>query len=150
MAIHSSILPWKISWTEDPGGLQSMGSQRVTTKLLWTDSICLIPLWVTRQDTTYREDCKNPNSLLLKLLVRHYYFVFSSAISRIFAYTSFVVVVVELLSHVRLFVTPWTVAHQAPLSRRFSRQAYWSGINLLLDADDMFLINLTTNENKRN
>ena len=27
MAIHSSILAWKISWTEEPGGLQSMGSQ---------------------------------------------------------------------------------------------------------------------------
>ena len=28
-ATHSSILAWKISWTEEPGGLQSMGSQRV-------------------------------------------------------------------------------------------------------------------------
>ena len=29
MATHSSILGWKISWTEEPGGLQSMGSQTV-------------------------------------------------------------------------------------------------------------------------
>ena len=29
MAIHSSILVWKIPWTEKPGGLQSTGSQRV-------------------------------------------------------------------------------------------------------------------------
>ena len=29
MAIHSSILAWKIPWTEEPGTLQSMGSQRV-------------------------------------------------------------------------------------------------------------------------
>ena len=29
MATHSSILAWRIPWTEDPGGLQSMGSQRV-------------------------------------------------------------------------------------------------------------------------
>ena len=29
MATHSSILAWKISWTEEPDGLQSMGSQRV-------------------------------------------------------------------------------------------------------------------------
>ena len=29
MATHSSILVWKIPWTEDPGRLQSMGSQRV-------------------------------------------------------------------------------------------------------------------------
>ena len=31
MAIHSSILAWRIPWTEDSGGLQSMGSQRVDT-----------------------------------------------------------------------------------------------------------------------
>ena len=31
-------------------------------------------------------------------------------------------------SHVRLFVTPWTVGCQAPLSMGFSRQEYWSGL----------------------
>ena len=30
--------------------------------------------------------------------------------------------------HVRPFATPWTVAHQAPLSMEFSRQEYWSGL----------------------
>ena len=29
MATHSNILAWRISWTEEPGGLQSMGLQRV-------------------------------------------------------------------------------------------------------------------------
>ena len=29
MATHSSILAWRIPWTEEPGGLQSKGSQRV-------------------------------------------------------------------------------------------------------------------------
>ena len=29
MATHSSILAWEIPWTEEPGGLQSMGSQRI-------------------------------------------------------------------------------------------------------------------------
>ena len=29
MATHSSIHAWRIPWTEEPGGLQSMGSQRV-------------------------------------------------------------------------------------------------------------------------
>ena len=29
MATHSSIPAWKIPWTEEPGGLQSMGSQRI-------------------------------------------------------------------------------------------------------------------------
>ena len=35
---------------------------------------------------------------------------------------------VKLLSHVRLFAIPWTVAHQAHLSMEFFRQEYWSGL----------------------
>ena len=35
---------------------------------------------------------------------------------------------VHVFSHVRLSATPWTVAHQAPLSMEFSRQDYWSGL----------------------
>ena len=37
---------------------------------------------------------------------------------------------VRSLSHVQLFVTPWTVAYQAPPSMGFSRQEYWSGVPL--------------------
>ena len=37
---------------------------------------------------------------------------------------------VKPLSRVRLFVTPWTAAHQAPPSMRCSRQEYWSGLPL--------------------
>ena len=36
---------------------------------------------------------------------------------------------VKSLSCVRLFVTTWTVPHQAPLSMGFSRQEYWSGLS---------------------
>ena len=36
MATPSSILAWKIPWTEEPGGLQSMGSQRVGHDLTYT------------------------------------------------------------------------------------------------------------------
>ena len=48
MTTHCSILAWKIPWTEDPGGLQSMGSQRVgydrVTKhtLIHTQSMTLL------------------------------------------------------------------------------------------------------------
>ena len=35
-----------------------------------------------------------------------------------------------VLSHVQLFVTPWTVDHHAPLSMGFPRQLYWSGLPL--------------------
>ena len=36
---------------------------------------------------------------------------------------------------VRLFATPWTVAHQAPLSMGFSRREYWSGLPFLSPGD---------------
>ena len=48
MATHSSILAWKISWTEDPGGLQSMGLQRVRHD--WATNICIythIYIWAS-------------------------------------------------------------------------------------------------------
>ena len=35
---------------------------------------------------------------------------------------------VYVLSRVQLFATPWTVAHQAPLSMEFFKQEYWSGL----------------------
>ena len=40
-----------------------------------------------------------------------------------------------VLSHVRLFVTPWTEARQAPLSLGFSRQEYWHGLPFLPPGD---------------
>ena len=36
MATHSSILAWEIPWTEEPGGLQSMGQRRVRSNLACT------------------------------------------------------------------------------------------------------------------
>ena len=40
----------------------------------------------------------------------------------------FTLLCAKSLHHVQLFVTPWTVACQAPLSMGFSRQEYWSGL----------------------
>ena len=42
---------------------------------------------------------------------------------------------VKLLSHVRLFATPWTVACRAPLSMGFSRREYWSELPFLSPGD---------------
>ena len=39
-----------------------------------------------------------------------------------------IVYMLSCFSHVWLFVTPWTIAHQAPLFMGFSRQDYWSGL----------------------
>ena len=41
-------------------------------------------------------------------------------------------VIMCMFSHVQLFATPWTVAHQTLLSMGFSRQEYWSGFHFLL------------------
>ena len=41
MAAHSSIPAWEIPWTEEPGGLQSMGSQKSWTQLSNSATICL-------------------------------------------------------------------------------------------------------------
>ena len=46
-----------------------------------------------------------------------------------------VCVCAQLFSCVWFFVTPWTVAHQAPLSMEFSRQEYWSGLPLPAPGD---------------
>ena len=38
MATHSSILDWRIPWTEEPGGLQSLGVTKSWTQLKWLSS----------------------------------------------------------------------------------------------------------------
>ena len=45
MATHSSILAWRILWTEEPGGLQSMGSQRVRHNRV-TNAFMFTPVWM--------------------------------------------------------------------------------------------------------
>ena len=52
------------------------------------------------------------------------------------------------LSHLRLFVTPWTVAYSAPPSMGLSRQEYWSGLRfpspvVIPKIDEIFIRNLT-------
>ena len=46
----------------------------------------------------------------------------------------------KLLSRVRLFATPWTVAYQAPPSMGFSRQEYWSGLPFIYKMNGLSLI----------
>ena len=98
-ATHSSILAWKIPWTEEPGGLQSVGLQKSRTRLK--------QLSRSAQYIHYLEG--NQGILSLPAL--------NSSESES-----------EVLSCVQLFAAPWTVAHQAPPSMEFSRQEYWSGL----------------------
>ena len=48
MATHSSILAWEIQWTEDPGGLQSLVSQRVRLDLA-AEHACISTYTTTKE-----------------------------------------------------------------------------------------------------
>ena len=149
MATHSSIPAWRIPWTEEPGGLQSMDSQRAghhwacnaCTHIIYSHhAVCFI--------TTH-----GPFSHLLQashMLTssQHYTICFSNSGSltlsslphqatrwgncpflpvfiprpKLFAYTHLTQFSsVQLLSCVWLFATPWTAARQASLSITNSR-----------------------------
>ena len=61
MATHSSILAWRIPWTEEPGGLQSMGSQRVGHD--WSDSFnALCSVCKLLHNLQYNHACMIPLS----------------------------------------------------------------------------------------
>ena len=52
-----------------------------------------------------------------------------------FIYSDKIELHMHVLRRVLLFVTPWTIAHQAPQSMGFSRQAYWRRLPCLLPGD---------------
>ena len=62
----------------------------------------------------------------LKNLLQHH----NSKSSILWCSAFFMLLLLSCVSHVWLFTTPWTVAHQAPPSMGFSRQDYWSGLPL--------------------
>ena len=75
MAIHSSILAWRIPWTEEPSGLQSMGSQRVghdwsTNTFTFFPWIILIVHWqpfvIMTEELWEISKCSNHQSLKAK------------------------------------------------------------------------------------
>ena len=63
MATHSSILAWKTSWTEEPGGLQSMGSQRLRHD--WVTNTYLL---ITSKKQTKIFCLEKKNSILLLVI----------------------------------------------------------------------------------
>ena len=130
MATHSNILAWRIPWSEDPGRLQSMGSQNSWTLLSAH----------THTHTQVKFQNQHSNQMLLSLNPVH-----DSPSSQL---TPNQVCISDLYPPHFLgsesvnhsmesdsFVTPWTVAHQASLSMGFSRQVYWSGLPLLSPGD---------------
>ena len=58
MASHSNILAWKILWTEEPGGLQSMGSQKSQTQLTCLHTIETSVQLLFNRESTCNALCK--------------------------------------------------------------------------------------------
>ena len=71
---------------------------------------------------------------LIFLLTYSFIFFFSlvkfvvESLCWILQFTHYLMFMLNCLHHVWLFVTPWTVTHQGPLSMGFTRQEYWSGL----------------------
>jgi len=139
MAIHSSILAWRIPWTEEPGGLRSIGSQRLrhdwtdlaATQLMYWNSLfyynsiavlsgnMLLNLHYKSSISIRkkRERIKYFRPTIMKLLFSFWNFnheglLYSSKHKALTPKFSSV----QSLSRVRFFVTPWTAACQASLS----------------------------------
>ena len=163
MATHPGIPAWRIPWTEEPGGLQSMGSHRILMRLsrhaltyVCVYTYIYIYIYIVILSlvfsppsgilvTLYALDhlilsCWSQiiflKYFLFVLLDNSFWFAFILTFFYRLQYTfkpiwefkkNVCVCVWQLLSHVRLFVIPWAVACQAPLSMGFSRQEYWSG-----------------------
>jgi len=103
MATHSIILAWRIPWTEEPGGLQSTGPQRLRHN--WSDLS-----WMHAAKTPHFPRNKNNVVMLECIMLKT-------------PWSSMKFPSVQSLSRVWLFVTPWIAAHQASLSITNSRSS---------------------------
>ena len=132
MTPHSSTLAWKIPWTEEPGGLQSMGSLQVRHD--WATSLSLFTFmhWRRKWQPTpvfLPGESQGRESLVSCHLWGHT----ESDTTEVtwqqqqHTYISSLMQKQKSLSCIWLFATPRTVACQAPLSMEFSRPEYWSG-----------------------
>ena len=123
------ILAWKIPWTEELVRLQSMGSQRAGHDLV-TEYARIAQAAAAAKSLQSCPTLCDPidgspigssvPGILQTRTLEWVVISFSSA----WKWKG----KVKSLSHVRLFTTPWTTAHQAPPSMGFSRQEYWSGV----------------------
>ena len=125
MAPHSSTRAWKIPWTEEPGGLQSMESLESDTTE-WLHFHFSLSCIGEGNGTPLRCSClENPRDGGAWWAA--VYGVAQSR-TRLKQLSSSSSSVCQLLSRVWLFVIPWTVACQAPLSMEFTRQEHWNGL----------------------
>ena len=135
------FVPGEVPWTEETGGLQSMGFQRAGHN--WATSLSLSYIYIYIYIYIYMKSLYNSISLSYVAFKAKYYKIFECSYNKIsiininiysqiwLAFFS-TFLVLSYFSHVQLFETLWSVAHQAPLSMGFSRQEHWGGLPCLL------------------
>ena len=130
MATHCSILAWKISWTEEPDGLQSMGSQKVRHNWVTnTNTAAAAPAAKSLQSCPTLcdpRDGSSPGSPVPGILQARTLEWVAISFSNAWKWNG----KVKWFSCVWLLATPRTAAYQAPPSMGFSRQEYWNGVPL--------------------
>ena len=152
MATHSSIPAWEIPWTEKPGGLQSMWSQKSWTRSRtahreqaredrkYETSLWLWELWISvlvssmrgHSEKSREVEASARSGLSDATKTSHFPpFLLNQHSNQNWGQTESCSCPssVQLLSCVQLSATPWTVAYQALPSMGFSRQEYWSELS---------------------
>ena len=112
MAIHSSIFAWRIPWTEEPGGLQSIGLQRVGHD--WND-------------LAHMHDIREKIAVVLQLHNENPAVDIHEAVAKV-QFSSF-----PSLSHVQLFATPW-MQHSRLLCPSQFPELTWTHVHSVGDA----------------
>ena len=142
MATRSSILVWKIPWTEEPGGLYSAWSHKESNTTEQRHHQCELTSFYFHSERKCRAPCPSiPYPLLIvhTLHLLNLHSIKHSSSPVLHAHNSWSLRAKFKywwwwFSHSVMpdsFVTPCTVARQAPLSMGFSRQEYWSGLHFL-------------------
>ena len=132
METHSSILSWIVSWTEEPGGLRSMRSQRDGHS--WSDLACTHSAAAAAKSLQSCPTLCDPidgsplDSPVPEILQERTLEWVAISFSNAWKWK----VKVTLLSRVRLLATPWTAAYQAPPSMDFPGKSTGVGYNCLL------------------
>ena len=121
MSTHSSILAWRIPWTEEPGGLQSMGSQRIRHD--WQVTISLLQrMYIYPKFPIYPFPTSPSVTMFVFCICDSIFISYIGSFVQFFldsTYKWYHMIYIRLdqsLSRVRLFVTPWITACQASLS----------------------------------
>ena len=89
--------------------------------------MCL-QLWFSRACNTYFKVIYLSSNHYILVIVIYTFILYKNDICHLCIIFLCIYVHTQSLSHVQLFVTPWTIAHQAPLSMGFPRQEYWRGL----------------------